>query len=141
LVASVTDRNLRSHTEARPESKAECTDQANVAGIPERIPTWKRSNRQVQADNRANARRDEDIQPRSEPALDAAQLGRRDACCPRDGCQRQRRSGASRTQLAPKLGQGESAATGAPGRVGLGHRHILTERAHQPINRTATIAP
>ena len=45
------------------------------------------------------------------------------------------------TQLVAEVGEQAPAAAGATGRVRLGHRHILTERPHQPINRTATIGP
>jgi hypothetical protein len=112
-----------------------------VAGIPERIPTRKGPNRQVQADDSAETRRDEDVQPRSESALDATQFGWRDADCHRNGSQRKTRSCAGRADLVAEIGEQAPAAAGATGRVGLGHRHILIEPAYQPINRTATIGP
>ena len=141
LVPCVTDGYFRSDAETWAESNAERADQAEMAGISERISTWERPNRQVQADHRAESRRDQDIQPRSEPALNAAQLGWRNADCPGDGCKRQSRSGSGRTHFRAEVGEQAPAAAGATGRVGLGHRHILTERPHRPINRTATIGP
>ena len=141
LVASVSNGHLRSHAQARPESIAERVDQAGVAGIPERIPARKGPNRQILADHRAESRRDQDVKPRSEPALNAAQLGWRDAGgrCDFRECQ----SGAepSGADLVAEVCEQAPAATGATRRVRLRHRHILIERAHQPINRTATIAP
>jgi hypothetical protein len=141
LVACVTDGHFRPHAEAWAESDAERTDQAEMAGIAKWISTRKRPNRQVQADHRAESRRDQDVQPRSEPALNAAQLGWRNAGRLGDGCQRQGRSGAGSPDFIAEVEEQAPAAAGATGRVGLGHRHILTGHAHQPINGAATIGP
>ena len=84
------------------ESKAERADQADVARVPGWIPARKRPNRQVQADNGTDSRCDEDVQPRSDPALNAAQLGWRDAGCLSDGCQRQTRSARAARISAPR---------------------------------------
>ena len=132
---------FRAHAEAWTKPSAECADQADMAGIPERISTRKCPHRQVQADHRAESRRDHDVQPRSEPALNATQLRWRNAGCPSDGCQGQGGSGAGRAQLRTEISEQPPAAAGTTGRVRLGHRHILTERPHQPINRAATIGP
>jgi hypothetical protein len=141
LVACVTDGHFRPHSEAWAESNAEGADQAEMASIAEGISTRKRPNRQVQANHRAESRRDQDVQPRSEPALNAAQLGWRNAGCTGHGCQGQAGCLSGSPDLIAEVGKQAPAAAGPTGRVRLGHRHILTERPHQPINRTATIGP
>src|SRR5215207_7516580 len=67
LVACITDGHFRPDAEAWPQSEAERTDQAEMAGIAEWISARTRPNRQVQADHRADSGRDQDVQPRSEP--------------------------------------------------------------------------
>ena len=66
------------------EPSAERAINGTWAGIPERIAARKRPHRQVQADHRAESRAATMRQPRSESALDPAQLGRRDAGGTRD---------------------------------------------------------
>ncbi len=74
LITRIANGYFRADAEAWTKPSAECADQADMAGIPERISTRKCPHRQVQADHRAESRRDHDVQPRSEPALNAAQL-------------------------------------------------------------------
>ena len=122
----------------RANSKVERADQLARGPVTERVPPWKRTHRQVQADNGADPRRDEDVQA---TARARAQCG--SALPPRCRRPQRRCQRSSRRRLGPRGFRRPDRRAGA----GRGGRHgrretpasAHPERARSPADQLVAL--
>jgi len=112
-----------------------------MARVAERFAARIRTNGEVESDDRAQYGREEDVEPRRQPAFDPTQFGWRDPCGHCDVFERESGCLTCNPQLAAKIGNEPAAAPGAAGGVRFGHPRIVTCGAYRPIDRAATIQP
>ena len=146
LVASVTNRHLRSHAESRHRAEdsnalIRRTWPASRSGFPPGNARTARSRPTTAQSRDATRMSSHGANPRSTRLSSVDEIPAASATVASD----RPAAAAGRTKLGAQIGEQAPAAAGATARVRLRHRHILSEHAHQPINSRryppATIEP